>query len=69
MDPAARAQVNELQRLIERRAVLRGQFGRLASARRLLAVWHSIHVPIGIVLFTAAFIHIGAAIYYATLLR
>jgi hypothetical protein len=69
MDPAARAQVNELQRLIERRAVLRGQFGRLASARRLLAVWHSVHVPIGIVLFTAAFIHIGAAIYYATLLR
>ena len=39
------------------------------SARRLLAVWHAIHIPIGIALFTAAFIHIGAALYYATLLR
>jgi len=28
-----------------------------------------VHVPIGLALFTAAFIHIAAAIYYATLLR
>jgi len=36
---------------------------------RLLALWHSVHIPLGLTLFTAAFIHIGAAIYYATLLR
>jgi hypothetical protein len=41
----------------------------LARARRLLAVWHIIHIPIGMALFTAAFIHIGAALYYATLLK
>jgi hypothetical protein len=35
--------------------------------RRLLAVWHTIHIPLGMVLFTAAFIHIIAALYYATL--
>ena len=48
-----------------------GQFqaAALARARRLLAVWHIIHIPIGMALFTAAFIHIGAALYYATLLR
>jgi hypothetical protein len=69
MSPSERAQIDELQSLIERRSVLRRQVGRLAWARRLLAVWHSIHVPIGIVLFTSAFIHVGAAIYYATLLR
>jgi hypothetical protein len=48
-----------------------GQFqaNSLARARRLLAVWHIIHIPIGMALFTAAFIHIGAALYYATLLR
>jgi hypothetical protein len=45
------------------------QAGALARARRLLAVWHIIHIPIGMALFTAAFIHIGAALYYATLLR
>ncbi|MGA2503785.1 MAG: hypothetical protein ABSG01_06810 [Anaerolineales bacterium] len=41
----------------------------LARARRMLATWHIIHIPIGMVLFTAAFIHIGAALYYATLLK
>ena len=41
----------------------------LARARRLMALWHLIHIPIGMALFTAAFIHIGAALYYATLLR
>lgn len=48
-----------------------GQFQAtaLASARRALAIWHAVHIPIGMALFTAAFIHIGAALYYATLLR
>ncbi len=48
-----------------------GQFqaAALTSARRALAIWHAIHIPIGMALFTAAFIHIGAALYYATLLR
>ena len=48
-----------------------GQFqaAALARTRRLLVVWHVIHIPIGMALFTAAFIHIGAALYYATLLR
>lgn len=45
------------------------QAALLVRARRLMAIWHSIHIPIGIALFTAAFIHIGAALYYATLLR
>jgi hypothetical protein len=69
MHPQQRAQVNQLQLLIHRRSILRRQMGRLAWARRLLALWHTVHIPIGIVLFTAAFIHIGAAIYYATLLH
>lgn len=41
----------------------------LARARRMLSIWHAIHIPIGMALFTAAFIHIGAALYYATLLK
>jgi hypothetical protein len=48
-----------------------GQFqaAALSTARRALAIWHAVHIPIGMALFTAAFIHIGAALYYATLLR
>ena len=45
------------------------QAAALARARRLLALWHTIHIPIGMALFTAAFIHILAALYYATLLH
>ena len=41
----------------------------LKQARRLMALWHTIHIPIGMALFTAAFVHIGAALYYATFLH
>ncbi len=37
------------------------------SRRDWLPVWHTIHIPIGLALFTAAFIHIIAALYFATL--
>ena len=45
------------------------QAGALANARRLMALWHTIHIPIGIALFTAAFVHILGALYFATMLR
>ena len=41
----------------------------LKQARRLLALWHTIHIPIGMALFISAFVHIGAALYYATFLK
>jgi hypothetical protein len=48
-----------------------GQFqgAVLARTRRMMAIWHAVHIPIGMALFTAAFIHVIAALYYATLLR
>lgn len=41
----------------------------LKQARRLMALWHTIHIPIGMALFTSAFVHIGAALYYASFLK
>lgn len=41
----------------------------LKQARRLLALWHTIHIPIGMALFISAFVHAGAALYYATFLK
>ena len=41
----------------------------LRQARRLMALWHTIHIPIGMALFVSAFVHIGAALYFATLLK
>jgi len=50
---------NQLLRDIERRQ----------KARKVFSLWHTIHIPLGLTLFLIAFIHIGAAIYYAVLLK
>jgi hypothetical protein len=67
--PDIRRHFNRLEMLLIRRRRLVHQIQSLSAARQILALWHTIHVPIGMTLFLAAFIHIGAAIYYATLLR
>ena len=41
----------------------------LKQARRLMALWHTVHIPIGMALSVSAFVHAGAALYYATLLK
>ncbi len=41
----------------------------LRQARRLMSLWHTVHIPIGMALFVAAFVHMGAALYYATFLK
>jgi hypothetical protein len=64
-----RSQAARLEQLQKQRAVVRRQMASLAMARRMLGLWHTIHIPIGAALFTAAFIHAGAALYYATLLK
>lgn len=69
LDGPIRVQFDQLEKLFRRQSILHRQLASLAMARRLLALWHAVHIPIGMALFTAAFIHIGAAIYYATLLR
>ena len=44
------------------------QIRNLTAARRLLALWHTVHIPLGLTLFIVGFIHIGATIYYSVLL-
>jgi hypothetical protein len=38
----------------------------LVSRRRAYATWHAIHIPLTWALFVAAFVHVVAALYYAT---
>jgi NAD(P)H-nitrite reductase large subunit len=45
------------------------QMASLAAVRRLMSVWHALHVPLGGVVFTLAFLHVGGALYYSTLLK
>jgi hypothetical protein len=65
----AAQQAREMEKLVRRRSSMQRQVTSLTNSRRLLSVWHSVHIPIGMALFTAAFIHAAAAFYYATLLR
>ncbi len=65
LDRATRQQAAALEQLIRRRRTLERQMASLRAARRLLALWHAVHVPLGMALFTAAFIHIIGALYYS----
>jgi hypothetical protein len=58
-----------LRALGERQLQIKKQLAGLSSARRLLAIWHTVHIPIGVVLFALAFIHIFATLYFVTLAR
>jgi hypothetical protein len=69
LDPLERRQAAALDDLRDRLRTLRGQVQALAATRRLLSIWHTLHVPLGLGLFLLAFFHIGAALYYATLLK
>ena len=42
---------------------------KAATKRKALASWHTFHLPLTWALFAAAFIHVVAALYYATLQR
>jgi hypothetical protein len=69
LDPSLRREAQRLQQLLAEHRLLRSQLTSLAMARRVLAIWHAVHIPIGMALFTAAILHIAGAFYYATLLR
>jgi hypothetical protein len=59
-----RARLAEVERLLRQQQRLVRQIRSLQTARRLLGLWHSFHIPLGLTLFTAVIIHIVAALYY-----
>jgi hypothetical protein len=66
---AVRPQADQLEQLqVQKRTLLR-QLASLAIARQMLGVWQMVHMPIGMAMFTIAFLHIGATLYYTSLLR
>ena len=69
LDAQGRRQAAQIKRLAQERRRLQQQIQSLAMARKLLAIWHAVHVPLGVSMFLMAFVHIGATIYLATLLK
>jgi hypothetical protein len=65
----AQANFARLEQLQFQRRTLQRQVESLVMARRLLGLWQSVHIPIGVALFTAALIHAGGALYYMTSLK
>ncbi len=64
-----RPQAAQLAELQLRRRQLNRQLASLAAARRMFGLWHSIHMPIGVALFTLGFIHVAAVVYFTSALR
>ncbi len=62
------AHLTQLEALLLQRNELSRQKASLAATRQMLAVWHTVHVPIGLGLFCLSLIHIAAAIYFADFL-
>lgn len=61
--------VEHIREIIAHNAKLKNQLSHLDRTRKLLAIWHTVHVPLGLSLFLLAFVHIFAALYYSTLLH
>jgi len=66
---ATRAKAYQLAYLKQRRDQIRRQINSLNYARRMLSIWHLVHIPLGLTLFVLAIIHIIAAIYYSVLMH
>jgi hypothetical protein len=69
LDKAARTRRAKIDALTRRRDELERQLLTLGAARRLLAAWHTLHVPLGLAMFSMAIVHAAAAMYFATLMK
>jgi hypothetical protein len=65
LDAATRRQAASLEQLVRRRRTLQRQMDSLRTVRRLMALWHTIHVPLGAALFAAAILHVIGALFYS----
>jgi hypothetical protein len=65
LEKEEKARMSELEALINRQRRLKRQIDSLQTVRQMMAWWHTLHVPLGLTLFAAMFIHIIGAIYYS----
>ena len=67
LEKQERARMTEIEALINRQRRLKRQLNSLQTVRQMMTWWHALHVPLGLTLFAAIFIHIIAATYYSGL--
>jgi hypothetical protein len=59
----------ETRQLTAARDRLRKRVVKIPRMRRLLALWHTVHVPLGVSMFVLGFAHVAVALYYGAGLR
>jgi hypothetical protein len=64
LDRERRREAADLRQQLVRRRMLQRQAARYTRMRRLLGVWHALHVPLGMMLFAAGLLHIVGALYF-----
>lgn len=67
LEQEEQARMAEIEKMLRRQQRLARQIRSLQTVRRLMGLWHTAHVPMGLTLFTATAIHIVATIYYGAL--
>lgn len=64
MDQLAAEQKQKLSQMLTRRRDLQRQTDMLQAARRVMRVWHILHIPFGLTLFFSVTLHVVATIYF-----
>jgi hypothetical protein len=64
LEKEEKRKATELERVLQQQQRLRRQIGSLQAVGRMMVWWRALHVPLGLTLFTAMFIHIFAAVYF-----
>lgn len=64
LDQMGHEQRQQLAKLLTRKRDLERQTEMLETARRLLRLWHILHIPFGLTLFFSVALHIVATIYF-----
>ena len=65
LDKEEQARLAEIEQMLEQQQRLMRQIKSLKTVRRMMGWWHTFHVPLGLTLFTAMFIHIFASLFYS----
>ena len=63
LEKSGRQKLGDVERMLNRRRALERQMRMMQAARRLLSAWHIAHVPMGVVLFGSAGLHVVATIF------
>jgi hypothetical protein len=65
LDATLRVQAPEIGALLMRCRMLQRQNRMLATTRRIMSVWYTVHVPLSLMLVTLALLHVIAALFYS----